>query len=225
MQIVEMLTVIKSIIHTFVRFMPLGIYFFVYFSIILFKDMRAALILLGLVINDVINYAYKRYYKVIDNLNCSIMGKPDGTPAPPLPTSHVQYLTFIFAIFVSSNIYKRDKNIVSIIFLGIMIAITGWSRVKTGCKENMEKVVYEVIFGLLRGAIYFFFISGKWSSIEKGMLERKACDLGYKDYKCSTIKDGVVIVKKEDKQLEEAEEKCKKKEKEEQDEIYDKYYD
>ena len=38
-------------------------------------------------------------------------------------------------------------------------------------------------------------------NIEKGMLERKACDLGYKDYKCSTIKDGVVIVKKEDKQL------------------------
>ena len=28
MQVVEMLKVIKSIIHTFVRFMPLGIYFF-----------------------------------------------------------------------------------------------------------------------------------------------------------------------------------------------------
>ena len=48
-----------------------------------------------------------------------------------------------------------------------MIAITGWSRVKTGCKENMEKVVYEVIFGLLRGAIYFFFISDKWSILKK----------------------------------------------------------
>ena len=95
--------------------MPFGIYFFVYFSIIIFKDLRAALILLGLILNDVLNYIYKRYYKVVDNMNCSIISKPDGTPAPPLPTSHTQYLSFLL-LRVSSNIYKSDKNIISIIF-------------------------------------------------------------------------------------------------------------
>ena len=212
MQVVEMLQIVKSIIHTFVRFMPFGIYFFVYFSIIIFKDLRAALILLGLILNDIINYMYKRYYKIVDNMNCSIIGKPDGTPAPPLPTSHTQYLSFLFAIVVSSNIYKSDKNIISIIFLGIMIVITGWSRINTGCKSNMQNVIYEMLFGLLRGGIFFSFISDKWNSIEKGKLERESCDLGYKNYKCSTIKDGVVIVKKEDKNIDESEEKCQKKE-------------
>lgn len=223
-----MLMLIKSIIHTFVRFMPFGIYFFAYFSIILFKDLRAALILLGLVINDIFNFALKRYFKVVDNMNCSIIGKPDGSPAPPLPTEHVQYLTFLFGIFVSNNIYKADKNIVSIVFLAIMTLITGWSRYNTGCLVDTKSIVYEIIFGLFKGAIFYYFISGKWSSIEMGKLERESCDLGYKDYKCSTIKDGVVIVKKEDKDLKETEEKCKKKEEgenEEDKDIYSKYYD
>ena len=44
------------------------------------------------------------------------MGKPDGSPAPPLTYSHVQYLTFIFAIFISYNIYRQDKNIFSVLF-------------------------------------------------------------------------------------------------------------
>ena len=64
------------------------------------------------------------------------------------------------------------------------------------------------------------------NSIEKGKLERQSCDLGYKDYKCSTIKDGVVIVKKEDNNLKKLKKNVKKeKEDKEQDDIYGKYYD
>ena len=225
MQIIEMLNIIKSIIHTFVRFMPFGIYFFTYFSIILFKDLRSALILLGLVINDILNYLYKRYYKVMDNLNCSVIGKPDGTPAPPLPTSHTQYLAFIFSIFLSSNINKSDTNPVSLIFLFIMIILTAWSRISIGCVQNIKSIIYDIIFGLFKGGIYFYFISNRWENITKGKMEREACDLGYKNYKCSTIKDGIVIVKKEDKDMDKSEEKCKKKEEEDKSDVYDDYYD
>lgn len=226
MQVIEMLNIIKSIIHTFIRFMPFGIYFFAYFSIILFKDIRAALILLGLVLNDIINYAYKRYYKILDNPNCSIISKPNGDPAPPLPTSHTQYLSFLFAIFASSSISKEDTNPFTTIFLGVMILITAWSRVFIGCKQGLKPIIYEILFGLLRGGIYYYFIEKKWNSVEKGKLEREACDLGYKNYKCSAIRDGVVIVKKEDKELKQTEEKCKKKEDEpEEEDKYDKYYD
>ena len=57
-----------------------------------------------------------------------------------------------------------------------MILITGWLGINTGCKENMQKVIYELLFGLLRGGIFFYFISDRWNSIEKGKLERESCD-------------------------------------------------
>ena len=166
-----------------------------------------------------------RYYKILDNPNCSVISKPDGSPAPALPTSHTQYLSFLFSIFLSASIGKKDMNPITLIFLGIMVLLTAWSRIFIGCKENIKQVIYEIIFGLFRGAIYFYFIADKWNSVEKGKLERESCDLGYKNYKCSTIKDGVVIVKKQDKELQKSEEKCKKKEDEGEEQIYDKYYD
>jgi len=227
MQIIEIINIIKSIIHTFVRFLPFGLYFFCYFSTIIFKDIRSALLLLGLVLNDILSYVYKRYYKIPDNLNCSILSKPDGTPAPPLPSSHTQYLSFIIAIVFSNQLYKGDSSPFTLIFLSIMLGLTGWSRIIIGCKENYKKVGYEILFGLLRGSLYYYFISTKWQAAEKGKLEREACEFGYNNYKCSTIKDGVVIVKKQDGELKET-----PKENEDEDEegskkkkTYDSYYD
>ena len=63
MKIIELVNLLIGIIHTFVRFLPLGIYFFVYLSSALFKDLRAAYLLIGLVINDLIGYLYKKYTK------------------------------------------------------------------------------------------------------------------------------------------------------------------
>ena len=34
-----------------------------------------------------------------------------------------------------------------------------------------------------------------YNSVEKGIYEKETCDLGYRNYKCDTIKDGTVIVK------------------------------
>lgn len=233
MQIIEIINIIKSIIHTFVRFLPFGLYFFCYFSTIIFKDIRSALLLLGLVLNDILSYVYKRYYKIPDNLNCSILSKPDGTPAPPLPSSHTQYLSFVIAIIFSNQLYKGDTSPFTLIFLTIMLGLTGWSRIIIGCKENFKKVGYEILFGLLRGSLYYYFISSKWQAAEKGKLEREACEFGYNNYKCSTIKDGVVIVKKQDGQLKE-EPKDNEEAQNENDEAegekknkktYDSYYD
>jgi hypothetical protein len=225
MQIIEIINIIKSIIHTFVRFLPFGLYFFCYFSTIIFKDIRSALLLLGLVLNDILSYVYKRYYKIPDNLNCSILSKPDGTPAPPLPSSHTQYLSFIIAIVFSNQLYKGDSSPFTLIFLSIMLGLTGWSRIIIGCKENYKKVGYEILFGLLRGSLYYYFISTKWQAAEKGKLEREACEFGYNNYKCSTIKDGVVIVKKQDGELKETPKENEDEEGSKKKKTYDSYYD
>ena len=62
MNIVEILQVIKAVINTFVRFLPIGLYSFAYLSTAILKDKRSGLLLLGLVLNDLIGFIYKRGY-------------------------------------------------------------------------------------------------------------------------------------------------------------------
>ena len=45
LDIIELVKVTLGVLHTFVRFLPLGMYFFSYLSSVLFKDRRAAIIL------------------------------------------------------------------------------------------------------------------------------------------------------------------------------------
>ena len=52
MNFIEMLSYVIGLLHTFVRFLPSGLYFFTYLSSALYKDLRAAYLLTGLVLND-----------------------------------------------------------------------------------------------------------------------------------------------------------------------------
>ena len=70
--VVNILSFLIGIIHTFVRFLPLGLYFFVYLASALYKDLRAAYLFIGLVINDLIGYLYKKYTKFRPNGACDI---------------------------------------------------------------------------------------------------------------------------------------------------------
>ena len=67
MNIVEIFQVLKALINTFVRFLPIGLYSFAYLSVAILKDKRAGLLLLGLILNDIIGYLYKRHYKYEEN--------------------------------------------------------------------------------------------------------------------------------------------------------------
>ena len=42
MNLIEMLNFFIGLLHTFVRFLPLGLYFFTYLASALYKDLRAA---------------------------------------------------------------------------------------------------------------------------------------------------------------------------------------
>ena len=48
--ILEMIQSVLGMLHTFIRFIPLGIYSFAYLSAAIFKDTKGAIILLGLII-------------------------------------------------------------------------------------------------------------------------------------------------------------------------------
>lgn len=64
MNFVNKFSNIINILHTIIKFMPLGVYFFTYLSSIIYKDVRSALLLGGLVINDVIQYLFNKYKNI-----------------------------------------------------------------------------------------------------------------------------------------------------------------
>ena len=64
---IAMISIVKSLINTFIRFLPLGLYSFTYFSIALYKDLRSAILLLGMILNDVIGLLFNKYSKRANN--------------------------------------------------------------------------------------------------------------------------------------------------------------
>ena len=222
MNINELINIIKAILHTFVRFLPLGLYSFTYFSTILYKDVRSVLLLFGLLLNDFIGTLYKKFYKVQDRASCSIMGSPgvDGQDAPSLPNAHTEIISFIFGFFVNRAIDKEDKDPITIGFLLALVILTIYSRIETGCK-TLNEALLNVIFGLIWGSIYYNLISENYNKAENEFMEKQTCELGYGNYKCSTIKDGTVIVKRPMKEMD----KLEKSEADKKEEINETYYD
>ena len=191
-----MFMVLRAIIHTFVRFLPLGLYSFAYLSTAIFKDRRGSLLLLGLVINDAIGYLYRRYTKYEPNENCAMFGKKDDSSSIGfLPNAHTEYISFVAAFFYSDMWYKYSLDFIPFFFILFLLVITIWSRMSIGCK-TFKEVMFNIIFGAIAGIIYFYFVAKYYRDAETEMLgNKKACEMGYKDYQCNEIVDGTVIIK------------------------------
>ena len=187
-------------LHTFVRFIPLGIYSFAYLSAALFKDTKGAIILLGLILNDFVGFAFKRYFKFEPNAQCAIFGNKTGDSRLGfLPNAHTEMVAFLTA-FIYSDMWKEYKmDFIPFIFLFLLLLLTMWSRISIGCK-TLNDAIFNIIVGSLLGMLYYYFVSDKFSQAKKGMTANQACDMGYNNYKCSEIKDGTVILKHTDKE-------------------------
>ncbi len=196
MDLIEIFMVLRAIIHTFVRFLPLGLYSFAYLSTAIFKDRRGALLLLGLVINDVIGYLYKRYTKYEPNENCAMFGKKDDTTSIGfLPNAHTEYMSFVAAFFYSDMWYKYSLDFIPFFFILFLLVITIWSRISIGCK-TFKDVMFNIIFGAIAGIVYYYFIARYYRDAEVQMEgNNKMCNMGYEDYQCNEIMDGTVIIK------------------------------
>jgi len=195
MDLIEMFMLLRAIIHTFVRFLPLGLYSFAYLSTAIFKDRRGALLLLGLVINDVIGYLYKRYTKYEPNENCAMFGKKDDSSSIGfLPNEHTEYMSFVAAFFYSDMWHKYSLDFIPFFFILFLLVITIWSRISIGCK-TFNEVMFNIIFGAITGIIYYYFIAKYYRDASTDMEGAKACDMGYNDYQCNEIMDGTVIIK------------------------------
>ena len=195
MNFIDMLNFIIGLMHTLVRFIPLGLYFFTYFSSTIYKDIRSAILLIGLIINDLIGYLFKKYSGIKFNAPCAIFGKESSdTELGFLPNTHTQIVTFVSSFYFSDMYYKQKLDPLPFTFLLILLFVTIWSRVTIGCKQ-VKDVMFNVIFGVIYGVLYYYIVSEYYVTAEKGIEEKATCDLGYNNYRCDEIKNGTVIIK------------------------------
>ena len=193
--VVNTLSFLIGIVHTFVRFLPLGIYFFVYLASALYKDLRAAYLFIGLVLNDLIGYLYKKYTKFRPNGACAIFSKIDDKSEPGfLPNPHTEIISFVASFFFSDMFYKGGIDSIPFTFLLFMLFLTVWSRISIECKK-LKDVLFNLIFGAIRGIIFYTIISKYYLEANKGILEKETCELGFDNYRCDEIKNGTVIIK------------------------------
>ena len=197
MDFAKMLDYFIGLIHTLIRFLPLGVYFFAYFSSAIYKDIRSAILLIGLILNDLIGYLYKKYTKYTPNDNCAIFDKSDDdSELGFLPNSHTEIMSFVSSFYFSDMYYKGTLDSMPFITLLVMLFLTIWSRISIKCEKSKD-IIFNLIFGIIWGVLFYYFVKDYYLNADSGKIEKATCDLGYEngDYKCSEIKDGQVIVK------------------------------
>lgn len=195
MDIFNVLDNTKAIIHTFVRMFPLGLYSFSYLLATIYKDKRGAIILMGLLLNDLLGYSYKNYFKYSPNENCAMFSrKPDGTELGFLPNTHTEIISFL-AGFIYSDMWKEYKfDFIPFTFIALMLILTIYSRISIGCKTPND-IVFNVIVGALLGMLFYYFVGKYYTDAKQTKEGNKTCNLGYNNYKCNEIRDGTVIIK------------------------------
>jgi len=199
MDIVESVDIVKGLIHSFIRFLPLGLYFFTYFSSTLYKDKRSIILLVGLIFNDIIGVIYKKYSGIEPNDTCAIFGNAEGQALNFLPNSHTEIMAFIMSFFYSEmwNQGTMKGNWFKFNFLLFMMIITIWSRINIGCETSYQRLIFDILFGMVRGSLFYYFFSSQYKNAPENdtNLEKKACDSNVSGYTCETIKNGNVIIK------------------------------
>jgi membrane-associated phospholipid phosphatase len=151
----------KAVINTFVRLVPLGLYFGTLLMGILFTDIRAFVLLIGYLLNDVISYGFRQIYQTVDLVNCAIVQSP--TNFYTMPSSHTQTVAFTLAYFFMDMYQKQNFNVVNFIFLGFMLLVTMWSRINIGCEAIIDSI-FAVVIGVTIGAVYYR-LTQSWNNV------------------------------------------------------------
>lgn len=142
----------KAIVNTFIRLMPIGFYFGTIIMGILFTDLRAFILLMGFVANDVISFGFRQLFQTIDLPTCAIVESNKNFFT--MPSSHTQTVSFLMSFFLTEMYYKNTFNPVNFVLLGFILMLTSWSRINVGC-ETIIDVIFAIGIGALIGATYY----------------------------------------------------------------------
>ena len=76
-----------------------------------------------------------------------------------LPNYHSEIISFV-ASFFYTEIFSKGKlegSWLKFIFLLCMVVLTIWSRISIGCETSYQKIIFNVMFGMIRGSLFFYF--------------------------------------------------------------------
>ena len=154
----------KAITNTFVKILPIGLYFGTVIMGVLFTDIRAFMLFIGYLFNDFISLGFRQLFQTVDLPNCAIV--ESNRNFYTLPSSHTQTMAFTLAFFLTDMYRKNNFNPINFILLTTLLFITMWSRFNVGC-ESITDTIFASLLGLLIGSLFYTIID-TWDLTSNG---------------------------------------------------------
>ena len=154
---------IKGILNTIVRLIPVGFYMGSIMCNLLFDNKQANVLLFGFILVEGISYAYKMISNAVNVPQCSIVKSDTNflTLPAPIPTS----VGFLVS-FLISDMYGRNKvSPTKMYILLLLLILTMWSRVNVGCHSIIETLMAGII-GFILGIGYYSIVKDYYNGIE-----------------------------------------------------------
>jgi hypothetical protein len=142
----------KAVTNTFVKILPIGLYFGTVIMGVLFTDIRAFMLFIGYLFNDFISLGFRQLFQTVDLPNCAIV--ESNKSFYTLPSSHTQTMAFTLAFFMTDMYVKNNFNPINFILLTTLLFVTMWSRFNVGC-ESISDTVFATLIGLMIGTLFY----------------------------------------------------------------------
>lgn len=143
---------IKGIINTLVRLIPISLYMGSIMSTFVFDNKRALIILFGFLFIEIMSFGYNSFNKSISSANCALVRSESQSIAlpAPIPLSVGFFVSFLISDMMDTNNFKPLK----FFLLVIIFLITIWSRINVGCHNIIESIIAALI-GITLGVAYY----------------------------------------------------------------------
>ena len=148
----NVLNIVKASINTLVRILPIGLYIGSALIALGFGDLKALLLLCGLILNDLISLSYQSAFRVIRNPQCAFLKSNNDSTFMLSP--HTQFIGFALAFMLRNLYYNDDYFPYKALGLSLILLITIWSRVNIGCMKLPDSL-YTAMIGMFLGYVYF----------------------------------------------------------------------
>ena len=168
--------IVKSIINTIVRLIPLSLYMGSIVSGLVFEQTKAIFMFIGFVVTEMICFVFLQIYKSIENPQCALLKSGDNFFILPAP------IPLSFGYFVGFNIadmFKNEFNPIKIFFLIMVLFLVIWSRINVGCHSVLESL-FSAIIGMAIGFGYYSVISEYYNDKSINFFKKNQ-DIDYED--------------------------------------------
>ena len=150
---IDFITLLKAIINTLIRLMPVGLYAGSTMSALVFNDFRGSLLFIGFILNEFISLGYRMILRGITNPQCALT-RINDEKFFVLPSPIGQTIGF-FSAFILMEMYSLGEfKPIRFFIIMTLLLTTIWSRNNVGCMSLLDSI-FSVTVGILLGICYF----------------------------------------------------------------------